>query len=231
MEIRSSNRRLESQNESLQNQVQRKRHSEKEMEAMRKAMEEQKEDRKDELRNVMVDSSELEIIELLGHGGMGKVHLANFHSQQVAVKQLITINDDSVMRFRRECFLTKELSHPNIVILVGVCWDAMMLGCVLEYVDGGSLQDRLKKDWNEDFEDKITWEGELLKWATEAALGCQCVHTSEASACKRSEREERAASPALCERKNDAAQELLLLPSASVKTMLHKSCCSCPLRA
>ncbi|GMI39673.1 hypothetical protein TeGR_g12575 [Tetraparma gracilis] len=80
------------------------------------------------------------------------------------------------MRFRRECFLTKEMSHPNIVILVGVCWDEMMLGCVLEYVDGGSLQDRLKRDWNEDFEDKITWKGELLKWATEAALGCQYLH-------------------------------------------------------
>ncbi|GMI24653.1 hypothetical protein TeGR_g14475, partial [Tetraparma gracilis] len=149
MEIRSSNRRLESQNESLQNQVQRKRHSEKEMEAMRKAMEEQKEDRKDELRNVMVDSSELEIIELLGQGGMGKVHLANFHSQQVAVKQLITINDDSVMRFRRECFLTKELSHPNIVILVGVCWDAMMLGCVLEYLHHKRYFDEVENEWKD----------------------------------------------------------------------------------
>ncbi|GMI56196.1 hypothetical protein TeGR_g10796, partial [Tetraparma gracilis] len=146
------------------------------VQAMKKAMEEQKEDRKDELRTVLIPSSEIDIVELLGQGGMGKVHLANYKQKLVAVKQLITINDDSVMRFRRECFLTKEMSHPNIVILIGVCWDTMMLGCVLEYVNGGSLQDRLKADWNADFEDKITWKGELLKWAREAALGCQYLH-------------------------------------------------------
>jgi hypothetical protein len=177
---------LRKENENLHDSLRKKKHSDKELAAMKKAMEEQKEERKDELRTVLVPSSAIEIKELLGQGGMGKVHLANYKGQLVAVKQLITINDDSLMRFRRECFLTKEMSHPNIVILAGVCWDEMMLGCVLEYVDGGSLQDRLKKDWNEDFEDKITWKGELLKRAREAALGCQYVRAraSEASAKK-----------------------------------------------
>ncbi|GMI21575.1 hypothetical protein TeGR_g3392, partial [Tetraparma gracilis] len=167
---------LEAANENLKDSLRKKKHSDKEMEAMKKAMEEQKEDRKDELRTVLIPSSEIDIVELLGQGGMGKVHLANYKQKLVAVNQLITINDDSVMRFRRECFLTKEMSHPNIVILIGVCWDQMMLGCVLEYVNGGSLQDRLNADWNVDFKDKITWKGELLKWAREAALGCQYLH-------------------------------------------------------
>ncbi|GMI41224.1 hypothetical protein TeGR_g5565 [Tetraparma gracilis] len=167
---------LRKENENLHDSLRKKKHSDKELAAMKNAMEEQKEERKDELRTVLVSSKDIEIKELLGQGGMGKVHLANYKGQRVAVKQLITINDESVMRFRRECFLTKEMSHPNIVILIGVCWDDMMLGCMLEYVDGGSLQDRLKKDWNEDFEDKITWKGELLKWAREAALGCQYLH-------------------------------------------------------
>ncbi|GMI23079.1 hypothetical protein TeGR_g9797 [Tetraparma gracilis] len=167
---------LRKKNENLEDSLRKKKHSEKEMDAMRRAMDGQKEERKDELRTVLISSSEIEIKELLGQGGMGKVHLANYKGQLVAVKQLLTINDDSVMRFRRECFLTKEMSHPNVVRLIGVTWDDLMLGCVLEYVDGGSLQDRLKKDWNEDFEDKITWKGELLKWAREAALGCQYLH-------------------------------------------------------
>ncbi|GMI55822.1 hypothetical protein TeGR_g9238, partial [Tetraparma gracilis] len=170
--MQSAQLQLEAANENLKDSLRKKKHSDKEMEAMKKAMEEQKEDRKDELRTVLIPSSEIDIVELLGQGGMGKVHLANYKQKLVAVKQLITINDDSVMRFRRECFLTKEMSHPNIVILIGVCWDTMMLGCVLEYVNGGSLQDRLKADWNADFADKITWKGELLKWAREAALGC-----------------------------------------------------------
>jgi hypothetical protein len=181
---------LKKENENLQDSLRKKKHSEKEMDAMRRAMDGQKEERKDELRTVLISSSEIEIKELLGQGGMGKVHLANYKGQLVAVKQLLTINDDSVMRFRRECFLTKEMSHPNVVRLIGVTWDDMMLGCVLEYVDGGSLQDRLKKDWNEDFEDKITWKGELLKWAREAALGCQYVVS------ERSERKIDAAAPA-----------------------------------
>ena len=55
-----------------------------------------------------------------------------------------------------------------------------MLGLVLEFVDGGSLQSRLNQDWSVGHEggigDRITWKRELLKWATEAALGCQYVH-------------------------------------------------------
>ena len=34
----------------------------------------------------------------------------------------------------------------------------------------------MRKDWVLAFEEKITWKGELLKWATEAALGCQYLH-------------------------------------------------------
>jgi len=60
--------------------------------------------------------------------------------------------------------------------LLGVCWDDMLLGCLLEYVDGGSLEDRLNKDWGLPFKEKIGWKGELLKWATEAALGIQYLH-------------------------------------------------------
>ncbi|GMI28081.1 hypothetical protein TeGR_g7328, partial [Tetraparma gracilis] len=154
------------------------RHSEKERVSMKKTMEELKPGKKDELRTVLVQSSDVKIQSLLGQGGMGKVHLASYKGQQVAVKQLLNITDEHCRRFRRECFITKELSHPNIVILVGVCWDEMMLGCILEYVDGGSLQARLNADnfFQPGAEGKITWKGELLKWATEAAMGCQYLH-------------------------------------------------------
>jgi hypothetical protein len=32
------------------------------------------------------------------------------------------VNEENVLRFRHECFLTKTLSHPNVVRLVGVVW-------------------------------------------------------------------------------------------------------------
>jgi hypothetical protein len=77
----------------------------------------------------------------------GVVNLAVYEGQQVAMKQLITIEKDSVKRFRYaspippsschcnpaltthrsfECFLMKNLRHPNVVRLVGVCWDEKM---------------------------------------------------------------------------------------------------------
>jgi hypothetical protein len=56
----------------------------------------------------------------------GVVNLANYKGTQVAMKQLLSINDENVMRFRFECFLMKGLRHPNIVKLIGVCWDSDM---------------------------------------------------------------------------------------------------------
>ena len=47
---------------------------------------------------------------------------------------------------RFECFIMKDLRHPNIVRLVGVCWDDFMMGCCLEYVDNGTLEYWLRED-------------------------------------------------------------------------------------
>ena len=58
---------------------------------------------------------------------------------------------------RFECFITKELSHPNCVSLIGVSWDDNMLACVIEYVDGGSLEGRFRSDWPLPFKEKIKW--------------------------------------------------------------------------
>jgi hypothetical protein len=40
--------------------------------------------------------------------------------------QLLTVTEENVLRFRHECFLMKNLSHPNVVKLVGVCWSEDM---------------------------------------------------------------------------------------------------------
>jgi len=46
---------------------------------------------------------------------------------------------------RFECFLMKSLRHPNIVKLVGVCWEDSLLACCLEFVENGSLEDWLRR--------------------------------------------------------------------------------------
>jgi len=70
----------------------------------------------------------------------------------------------------------KNIRHPNIVELIGVCWDDLLFGCLLEYVDNGTIQDWLKKDRANPTAKKITWKDQLLKIMTECALGVQYLH-------------------------------------------------------
>ena len=84
-----------------------------------------------------------------------------------------------------ECFLMKNLRHPNIVKLVGVCWEDEMFACCLEYVSNGSLDDWLKNTLNtpqtpSSLDDKknvnFTWKDKRLRMVTECALGVQYLH-------------------------------------------------------
>ena len=99
----------------LNEELSQKAHTEEELRIMKAAY-------NDELREVLVDSKDVKIISLLGKGGFGTVHLATFKGEQVAVKKMKKINRTNVIRFRFECFLLKNLRHPNVVKLVGVCW-------------------------------------------------------------------------------------------------------------
>ena len=53
-----------------------------------------------ELKEVLIKSSEVKVSRLLGKGGFGVVNLATYRGKQTAMKQLLTINDESVKRFQ-----------------------------------------------------------------------------------------------------------------------------------
>ncbi|GMI57287.1 hypothetical protein TeGR_g11334 [Tetraparma gracilis] len=110
----------------LEDSLRKKKHDEAELQVMSKAMSEMTESRKSELAEVLINSSDVAVEQLLGKGGFGVVNLGTYRGRKIAIKQLITINSESVARFRFECFLMKGLRHPHIVELVGVCWDADM---------------------------------------------------------------------------------------------------------
>ena len=177
----------------LQEKLAQKEHSLEELEVMRVAIEELKRDKDNpnKLEEVIIDSSCIQIASVLGKGGFGTVHLGTYTDDKknmttkVAIKQLLEINNESVKRFQFECFLLKNIRHPNIVELVGVCWDKMLLACLLEFVSGGTLQDRLDADNKVEGsllsnENAMRWRGErgVLKIMTEAALGVQYLHQS-----------------------------------------------------
>jgi hypothetical protein len=144
-QIHKSQSRLKAQKKELEDEVRRKKHSEEELKVMVAALESVSKERQDELKEVMLDSAELKIDRLQGKGGFGVVNLATYKGGKVAMKQLLTVNEENVLRFRHECFLMKNLSHPNVVKLVGVCWSEDLFACCLEFVENGSVEDWLRK--------------------------------------------------------------------------------------
>lgn len=92
----------------------------------------------------------LEILEKLGAGGMSVVYKARqiLVDRIVAVKVLLNPGgEDGQKRFQKEAKLTSTLEHPNIVKIIsfGVSHDGQLY-LVMEYLDGLSLQEELKRN-------------------------------------------------------------------------------------
>src|SRR3954447_22237892 len=90
------------------------------------------------------------VLERLGSGRMGSVHPFehNFMRRPAAVKVLPTAKADdpsSLERFYREARAVAALDHPNIVRAYDIDQDEKLHFLVMEYVDGSSLQDMIKK--------------------------------------------------------------------------------------
>ncbi|MDZ7360216.1 MAG: PEGA domain-containing protein [candidate division KSB1 bacterium] len=95
--------------------------------------------------------SHYEILKKIGEGGMGEVYLAedvNLH-RKVAIKVLAaryTSDADFKARFLREARATAALSHPNIVTIHEVDEEQAMYYIVMEYVDGESLKELIRRE-------------------------------------------------------------------------------------
>src|SRR5262245_38376927 len=90
------------------------------------------------------------VLERLGSGGMGSVYLCEHKlmRRRVAVKVLPTAkaeDDAALQRFYREARAVAALDHPNIVRAYDIDQDEKLHFLVMEYVDGSSLQDIVKK--------------------------------------------------------------------------------------
>jgi serine/threonine protein kinase len=90
------------------------------------------------------------VLERLGSGGMGSVFLCEhkFMRRRVAVKVLPTakaLDPSSLERFYREARAVAAVDHPNIVHAYDIDQDENLHFLVMEYVDGASLQDILRR--------------------------------------------------------------------------------------
>ena len=93
-----------------------------------------------------------EVLSLLGQGGMGQVYLAkhSFIGRNAAVKVLrpdLARNESVVGRFLNEARAANAIRHPNIIDIIdaGILPEDGMPFLLMEFLDGESLADRLRR--------------------------------------------------------------------------------------
>jgi len=91
-----------------------------------------------------------EIIKNIGEGGMANVYLAydTILDRRVAIKVLrgdLSNDEKFVRRFQREALSASSLSHPNIVEMYDVGEDDGLYYIVMEYIEGKTLKQLIKK--------------------------------------------------------------------------------------
>lgn len=91
-----------------------------------------------------------EIRECIGSGGMATVYKA-YHpalERLVAIKVLspeLARDTAFLERFKREARIIASLRHPHIVPVYDLQWEQEPIYIVMDYIEGGSLKDRLGK--------------------------------------------------------------------------------------
>ncbi len=109
------------------------------------------------------------LLEPIGRGGMGQVFLAlhrHMH-RRVALKQLrpdVAGLDEVTQRFQREIKTIARLSHPNVVTAYDAGEDHGMLYLVMEYVEGETLHELVKRDGRRSV-------AEAIEYVVQAARG------------------------------------------------------------
>ena len=91
-----------------------------------------------------------EIVKSIGEGGMANVYLAVdlILNRKVAIKILrgdLANDEKFIRRFQREALAASSLSHPNIVEMYDVGEDNGNYYIVMEYIEGKTLKQLLKK--------------------------------------------------------------------------------------
>ncbi|KAK1306143.1 U-box domain-containing protein 52 [Acorus calamus] len=109
----------------------------------------------------------------IGMGANGTVYKGTFHHMTVAVKVLNSKEDHRTKQFKQELELLGRIRHPHLLLLIGACPDHSCL--VYEYMENGSLDDRLRQ---KDNSPPLRWfERFRIAWEVSSALAF--LHNSE----------------------------------------------------
>ena len=115
---------------------------------------------------------ELELEEVIGVGGFGKVYKGKWRNETVAVKAARSDPDEpisvTIENVRKEAKMFWLLNHKNITALRGVCLTPPNLCLVMEYAAGGSL--------NRVLSGRRIPPDILVDWALQIASGMHYLH-------------------------------------------------------
>ena len=115
-----------------------------------------------------------ELLEELGHGGMGTVfRVKDLNTgQEIALKILppeLSLNPALLQRFRREVMTLRQLTHPGIVRILDMGSEGRTYYFAMEYVGGGNLASLLEREGGqlpvEDAMDIVLQLAEALDYA------------------------------------------------------------------
>ncbi|KAF7850926.1 hypothetical protein BT93_L4841 [Corymbia citriodora subsp. variegata] len=124
---------------------------------------------------------------VLGEGGFGRVFKGWVEEETykpskvgvgipVAVKKSSPDSPQGLQEWQAEVKFLGKYSHPNLVRLIGYCWEDTQFLLVYEHMQKGSLENHLFKRGA----DPLSWDVRL-KIAIGAARGLAFLHTSEKS--------------------------------------------------
>ncbi|KAK0087693.1 hypothetical protein PV325_000350 [Microctonus aethiopoides] len=126
----------------------------------------------DKVQPVEIDFHELQLEEVIGVGGFGKVYRGFWQKHEVAVKAARQDPDEdrsvTLENVRQEAKLFWLLEHENIVQLEGVCLKEPNMCLVMEYARGGSL--------NRVLSGRKIRPDVLVDWAIQIARGMDYLH-------------------------------------------------------
>jgi len=99
----------------------------------------------------MENLENFDILEEIGHGGMGKVYKAREHNTKKlialkVVKENIAQDERVIKRFQKEAQAAVRLKHPNIVQTYGFGSAKGSLFIVMEYIEGITIAEKIAKD-------------------------------------------------------------------------------------
>ncbi|KAL4143192.1 hypothetical protein QTP88_005550 [Uroleucon formosanum] len=119
-----------------------------------------------------IDFGELELEEVIGVGGFGKVYRGYWNNKEVAVKAARQDPDEdiseTVKNVKQEANLFWLLDNENIVSMLGVCLQIPNLCLIMEYARGGSL--------NRVLMGRKIRPDVLVDWAIQIARGMNYLH-------------------------------------------------------